>query len=529
MMWIGALLLVSVSAISENEACQFVGSRFVRVASACEDGVCVDLSQMLDGRVCPFSAVYPPLPCAIAVIMVNSFLRDHRPGLRIPKRLRADQAEELVMKVRSHLIPSLEVVSAGGSPALVELAANLTLLHNWSLQTASADWDAWRDETVPALFREETYAEMTRLFAHLLDAMKRSSFLSWQRREALATLVHFYHDFAALIGVHTFGNSHVMSLGKAAAYSPRRYRSLDFRDFDHGDSITGGCPRCAVDLVKLSAAIDVLAGEFENPPLNETDTFIRLLAGWVLNRSSADALLLNQIRTGLCSSALTLVSAISERSWDPLTIERVGVSLIEICLGHTPLDELKDLRTFLAFNWFDDADGSEPPADGIARPRNGTAIATLKRDDLPWVLGLSGCMHQVKQQEVSSWMLEEFVDAHMVYGVNEDGSDYFVFAFDSDRDSVAQLGLAFGRALGLCLLHDGDLRVSNLPLAFVYILLPRNRLLLSSTAAVTAALGSTNPQVIEMSLSIIAGLEQTLGPGGPELFTDAEWMRRFGH
>lgn len=523
-MRIGALLVVPVCAITHDHACHFVGSRLVRVASDCEDGICLDLSLAADGTACRLSADLPPLSCENAVRMVESLLRDHRSGPPSHKRLRTDRTDELVYNINQFLVPSLEVVCAGGSPPLADLAGNLTLIHDWSWQAASADWESWRNTVIPAFIATETYEGMTRLFAHLLDAVKRSSFLCWQRREGMAALIHFYHDFAALMGIHIFGSSHVMTIGQTAAYSPPMHRVFQSAAFGHY-----GCPSAAGEVVKLSHAIDVLAREAENPPFVETDTFIRLLAGWVLNDSSTDALLLSQIRAGLCPVALTLVSAIDEQSWDPITIGRLGVSLIEICRGRASQQVLRDLRWLLALNSFDDDDGSETPDDGIPAPAKGSAVATFKEDELPWVLGLSFHLPAHEQQSVASWMLAEFVQTHVVFGVNEDGSDFFVFSLLSATDSVTELGLAFGRALGLCLLHNGDLGAVRLPLAFVHLLLPRNRRLLSSTAEIAAVLGAADPQVLEMSISTIAGLEETLGPGGPDMFTNAEWLRRFGH
>lgn len=144
-------------------------------------------------------------------------------------------------------------------------------------------------------------------------------------------------------------------------------------------------------------------------------------------------------------------------------------------------------------------------------------------------MGLSARLNDDARRTVAQGMLNEFVDVHVKRGIAYDGSSFYLLRNNPEANDIELLGVAFGRALGLALLHDADVSYAKLPLMAAKTLFHSERLLCTTIAEALEQIEKAMPQLFEASLGIIGGLEETLGPGGPQLFSLTDWMNRFGH
>jgi hypothetical protein len=209
---------------------------------------------------------------------------------------------------------------------------------------------------------------------------------------------------------------------------------------------------------------------------------------------------------------------------DRITVTRLGVSLLEICDETNTFEDLLSVRTLLAYVSRDDYFGQ----DGIAEPHPGTEIEFLFHDDQPWELGLSGSLGPERAKTIAENILKALLNAHVLLGNRETGVRFVKFTEIARGVGMRETTQAFGRAIGLCLLHGGNLTGLPLPLDIIKALHPHNRLMMRTSEDVTAMLGGNSTGSVSVTLGIISGIEQTLGPGGAELFSELEWLKRFG-
>ena len=259
MLIFAALLLVTGAAISEHQACHFVGSRFVGITSECEAGYCSDMTLPEDGSV-GLTHDLPGLACDEAVRIVEAFFfREQQTAPRISQRLRQNRTEELLNNIQTFLISSLDVLSVGGGPPLDDMAANLTQFHDLSLQTASANWPKWISEVVPSVLNSDLYTVVDRQFSEMFTMTKRCSYLSSHRRDVITGMINFYFDFAALMGVHVLGRGHLSCLSKTVRFAMPLHRAVDTLDSRWGERRTCGVPDDAGSVVELSRVIENIA------------------------------------------------------------------------------------------------------------------------------------------------------------------------------------------------------------------------------------------------------------------------------
>ena len=237
-----------------------------------------------------------------------------------------------------------------------------------------------------------------------------------------------------------------------------------------------------------------------------------LLSGWDLSGPSAAKSLLNdQIHDSVCPQLKTAVSNMAGLT--PFLVSRVVVGLLDECRSVLPKQSRRMIRDDLAM-W------------RIGGPKSvtirlgGSGADFLCDDSLPWDLGMGmGTLFSLEQQMIlSDAILQEFVRAHMQFA---NRSESFRTILVKDESLLR----GFGRGLGLCILDGVDLAWLWLDPVVVGLLHPRFRHAAGTMAAVTAAI---SPTTADELIQVSFGVEDVLGMGGFEIYTDSEWLTLFG-
>lgn len=155
--------------------------------------------------------------------------------------------------------------------------------------------------------------------------------------------------------------------------------------------------------------------------------------------------------------------------------------------------------------------------EGVISPPPEFDVRFLEDESVPWGLGLGlyfGDSFGILRLPTVI-LLEDFIAHEYPYGV---GSEEF---------SLERLGAsaqAFGRLVGLCIVHDSDVSYLRLPLGVVKMLHPRFRMLVKTKADFIAQLGSTS---LDAFAEFSGGVYDALNPGGFYMFSPDKWLSLF--
>jgi hypothetical protein len=315
----------------------------------------------------------------------------------------------------------------------------------------------------------------------------------------------FYFDFVALFGQHLVADELVAHIGDVVLHTKPGYR---FWDPTERYSAGAGVPISPDKIVTLSRSIE----RFQRNSIRDEDLIrIELMfRGWTDGTFSASrAIIEDQMSFALCPN---LVGIFTSLRWNPGREDqlRVGITLIDFCHQRIPRLELAEARYALAVIMY----GTD---EGVISPPPEFDVRFLEDESVPWGLGLGlyfGDSFGILRLPTVI-LLEDFIAHEYPYGV---GSEEF---------SLERLGAsaqAFGRLVGLCIVHDSDVSYLRLPLGVVKMLHPRFRMLVKTKADFIAQLGSTS---LDAFAEFSGGVYDALNPGGFYMFSPDKWLSLF--
>ena len=490
--------------LTMDQGCNFVGSRFARQTSVCEEGFCSNLSRLMSGAI--VSHAYPasvPLSCPEAVVTASSFLSEQSERVR-GFRIEHDRPRvtALIHRLEDTLIPLLERLSLGldTDPALV--ARQLAALDTAFLAAyADRPFERWHSDA-PALLASPAIHRVAYLYDHVARTAVERALTYSVHRASLAMAIHFYFDLAAGLAKHFAHPSFLLNAPPGLFGTEPGFRSIDQREAFNGLPWTG-VPELASDLLLVSAALSNIVRP--EVPLNEDDMQVlyMLVSGWELSaKSSAMSLIWDQLTTTVCPQLDSIRSRGEELH--AFVLSRVLLAFLDICNSTLSVEARRRLRDSLSI-W------------RYGRLRGASGDPSKSSSVLPWQLGV---VQSDQRTAFVATLLRKLMDAKV--GFVDTGSNTQAFIF-VDNDETAMLG--FGRALGHAILHGVDLSFLRLHNSFVMMLHPRFRL---QSGTVVRAFPANSSISADTFCFVIAGLEEILSMGGFELFRPEEWLRRFG-
>lgn len=504
-MWIGWLIVllagVADSSITGNQACHYLGSRFAHTVSSCSQSFCVDMGRRASGMFAPFGAEFPTVSCDAAVGYMLQILADVTPAVHGSGR---DSAEEMLEFIDKSLLAELELLALGGDTSRGSFVESAGVFDAWTLQKAATDWESWSDIVVPRILASGQWLAMRNVYSALAGLLITSSWLYVEQRRALNAAIRFHFDFVALMGHHLLPHSLVKFMRGAVAHAHLEHRQSDSRDYRSRQQY--GVPSCPHKVVELSRYID----DFARGVDVDTERLRRLMKGWSTRpNSAAQALIGDQIRSSLCR---ILPRVISQFQTHKHRLEHVtlGVTLIDICRPLLPKALLRIARNELASLY-------HSTRRGVVR--DGRDVRFLYNDSLHWGMGLESEQASPAELSVSvASVLEDFL-AHQTLPSSASGTRELVLGTDD-----LELARAFGRAVGLSILHAVELPPLGISASVARLLHPRDRINIRSMRSMHNRLDGLP---INIFTAVSAGINESLGPGGVYMFSEDEWVRLF--
>ena len=500
-------------AIDQNEACLFLGARFARVASGCNivTDFCDGIFRSNSGRYTGVrGADTEMVKCNIAVEEVGAFLSEYSVNAVL---VDAAKTEQLFAFLEGRALECLRTVSFGSAEA-VRFVPGLGGFDLAALRAMAADPVAWRETIVPRMLESSIppLVDYVRkiIVSTLLAPLSYAPMRSFQQ-----AAVHFYFDLSALLGIHLLSAEMLSLATLAIERSVPEYRMLTSRDGSAREA-REGVPLDVAGIVAVSSAIDRLSKLSDFIKSSDLELVYSLLAGWTLSpESAAKELLGDQLLMSFCPTLLHQMTALQSTIPSSYKLRRLGVSLIDFCGPVTLRVDLMKSRDMLARWEAGNVEGLRVPED---------AISFLSDDSLPWSLGWNLSLPKVVRKTTTLTILNEFIEQRVD----------FIDRSKAGMKRVSMLPLfgslknarAFGRGLGLAILNRvgfHDLKISQ---SFAALLHPRVRL--NYPFGILGAQAAIAPTKIEFLLAVSRGLGDTLGPGGFEMFSTADWLALFG-
>ena len=502
----------AVAQFSYSDACHFIGSRFARRPSICEAGFCSNISRTPSGVFVPQADAFGNITCADAQAVTTEFL-DERASRSEPLRIRPVTRGRTgaIVNLDLYVVPLLERLAFGNRVDESELLPILSYVDKRFMDQAAHEIANWRGVMAPVILASAPISRMGHRYEHIIRTADLRALTFASLRASLQMAIHFYFDLAALLGAHFVAEGFVDDALGGICGSGARYRESEPQDgFLPFPWI--GVPSESGDLVRTSLAISKSVLPDAQLTLEELQLLFMLISGWeVSERSSTKALLNEQMYRSVCGQlGAVTASIVSLPSF--LTI-RVLAGLLVGCRGVLPMSARRYERDYLAY-LASDAAGS------ILIDPNKSAAVFFRDETFPWSLGLR--MGQGMSAEMASARAGELLRAFLASQVmfSDKGENYTTFVIP-DRTTAR----AFGRALGLSILHEVDLEWLSLEPAVVDFLHPRPRYTAANFTSISAAIAPTS---IDALLYTSAGIEDVLGMGGVEMFSSVEWMAAFG-
>jgi hypothetical protein len=442
---------------------------------------------------------------------VYEFLAASGVPLRRPKRFGRDHrdAPELLELLRVSVVPLLEPLSFG-SIGTEQPLSGFKRSDDRALVLVTSSFRHWREETAPVLLRDPLIEEIRNLFEHVFYTGRQRSLGYATLRARVQTAIHFYFDLAALLGHHFLNPQAIESGSSIVRNSEPGYRAVTRWEMYAGLSWQG-VPTETSALLSVSVTIDRLADLAAEPVAQDLWVLFRLISGlYEQTPSSQLALIQDQITSSLCPNLDRFIDNLS-RSWRPVTTTMVtlAASLVEGCQGRSPMAARRQTRRAIV-RWVLRGEGVQPEC----RP-GVPAHAFLSREDLTWSLGLPE-----SQKAEAARLLAEFTFSRIQWMAKES------FRVMTPKNSFPSDAKALGRALGLAILHEVDLSPLRIHPHVVEILHPTFRV---SIPTISHLVSAVFPASAEFVLMVAIGIEDVLGFGGFEMFSDEEWMALFGH
>jgi hypothetical protein len=141
----------------------------------------------------------PIVHCEAAVGYMQQFLNEQPRSLDESARESADQVIEFIGN--SLLVP-LEMLALGTNTSLNGFVEAAGVFDTWTLRKAANDWTHWSTIVVPRVRASEQWRSKRNVYSNLVRLMITSSWLHVDQRNALNAAIHFFFDFAAIMGSH---------------------------------------------------------------------------------------------------------------------------------------------------------------------------------------------------------------------------------------------------------------------------------------------------------------------------------------
>lgn len=487
------------SSLTGDQACQFVGSRFVRVESECDLGFCSDISRLLSGAFVSSKGVGAPLACSEAIAEVSTFLESHG-GHAGPL-----QSPDIYIGLLEHiLVPLMENLALGMERPSSSQDSGLATLDADLLRAAAENPVPWFQESAPRILASGVMQRVAVLYDRVAREALDGSITFSSLRSAFQAVVQFYFDLAASLGGHFASPVFFKSVPAVLHGSGPLYRPSDRRELFFVFPWTG-VPETSGDLLLASGAISNLAESDGELEVEDVLAVHMLLSGWERSLpSAAKSLLRDQIESALCPRMDSLV-----RRAEYITgflVSQFLTAVLSTCRPVVSMTARRRFRDSLAI-WFQ---------------RRASRLSHRSRSELPANLGLmiqDADIYESRVQvaEASMWSLiastVDFID-------KGGGRQVFVFS-DNDERTMRR----FGQSMGMAILYGIDLKSLRLCPEIVRMLNPRFRRHLGPPSRVAAAIDPTPTDVL-MHVSI--GVGERLGLAGFELFELDDWLKIFG-
>lgn len=486
--------------MTEDEACVFLGFGFARIPSRCEYGSCSNIGLNADGQVHRNISAGIQISCAAAPAIARERL------LPRGKNVRVDTSVEAMKEiVGDRLMASLELLAFGGAVSWERLS-DLRRIDEWAWDQAVANWAYWRDVTFPAFRGSAFGTSFIKTTEAIVSQWEHVSMLSTARNHAIVEVIRFYFSLTSVARVGMLHDSTWMFLSDALREWPPVYRQHSaWRE------IASNSP----DLVRVSEDIDRVSSPHEGESILEPMTRIALLMSqWT--PSSSQALLEMQAIMSMCPRLTLLFTEADGQNVRSAQVIRVGVTLIDFCRRVVPFADLETSRAVLA-------SVRHPGYDGVQVPASGS-LTEAWWVHAPWAIGLGHRLSPLDRKAVATRILgATLMSAAWLLPI--DDVPFQCIQFWDDTGSFA---MALGRAIGIALLSGADLMSWRLEPSVARIMHKPGRLGISRLSEISMAARSSNPRIMAKFLEMVAGMDEVLDPGGHEMFTTSEWMRRFG-
>ena len=500
------------STFTGNEACHFVGSRFGRTPSTCEMGVCTNLHRLESGAYVRRFANVSLVACTDAQADAGVFWREHGASEGRSKRRKKNRVDSdaVIEALSRDIVPILEQLGFGISlsPEIVDPA--FSSFDALVVGLFAENPHSWREDAVKAILESSVLSRMTRIYRHIIRGGIQRSLTYLGLRRSLTAAIHFYFDFAAMVGTHFLSpglmGATAFAIGRTEpGYRPSTQWELSVNPSDEG------VPESPEAVLNVSAALDLLAespGEIPRPDLLTVYTF---MAGWTRSQESASkSLFQDQMLSTICPRLSEIVRQLALTIQRTEPVVRLTVAFLEECRPVLPAPVLKNVRSLLA-QW------GQKSVNSVSLPAQ-ASVGMLMEDNsrMAWDVGLTGPNPHTRALR----LLRLFMTGRVRLFDISPLQATFTFANGSPA-----LPRGFGRAVGLAILHGVDLSFLRLAPVIAKLLHPRFRQTVRNLPSVVKAISPSTPAAL---VNVMSGIEEVLGRGGFEIYSGAEWLAIFG-
>jgi hypothetical protein len=351
---------------------------------------------------------------------------------------------------------------------------------------------------------------MRTIYLHIIrDATQRALTYPGLLR-CLHSAIHFYFDIAALLTAQFISATLAERARVAIGPTEPGYRAITRWEQVH-PPVEIGVPASVNGAVQVSSVIESLALSSVAMPIHHLVIGYTLFLGWTESPpSSSKALLQDQIVSSICPRLVGMVGEMAQTQYriDPLI--RITVSFLEECRAVLPM-QIRRAIVEIMTKW------GQKSSHQIALPEDASTRALLADSPLvAWDLGLSSGNPHIRAQALLREFMVENASLFLMTG------KHLTLAFNDDIPANSR---GFGRAMGLAILHGTDLKHLRLSPLIAKWLHPRARRTACRLAGVAVAIA---PMTTSALVLVAAGIDEVLGRGGLEIFTDAEWLDLFG-
>ena len=494
-----SVAVLSVYALSDEDACHFIGARFLRNPSTCVAGACEGVHRLSSERFVRWPEGARPASCSEARLTFLDFLK-RDDGIRRPLL----KPFALRIALRADVVPALELL-AFGSEKVGDLAAVLRDFDAAATGLIAQHIKEWGSARVPEFFQStELDTALRRVYRLVLFQTQQRALAHGSLQQLSLMALQFLFDMSALFGPRLLSHDSLAAASLLVQNSRPRYRPVGRWETDTGPAWEG-VPMSASAIVAVSSAAERLSQWTSETSKSDVGLLTQVLRGWhACGPSSTKFLLGDQFANSICPNLVEVVFKLFTNNHSQLAI-----GFVDLCGYYSTFASRRHARDMIT-NWLSRG------APAVDRHGNISATDFLKQRNVTWSMGLAVPHGQPDQFRVTRTLLFDFTTSNIDWVKTSRGR---FIRFVDDEDPV-ELALAFGRALGLAILHGVGLQGLELNHHLAIYLHPRWRLVVGNLDQVQSVIA---PTTIDDLLHISAGLGEVLGPGGFEMYSNDQW------